>query len=261
MPKKNKNKSGLPYQLEDKTGSITYPIFAIERTFNAVRVVYHRRFPDHLVTDHTILDEYIVPPREEAMHGAGIYYPVLTNGEPLFQTHVDNVRRSALEHGATPEAVRLLGLLEPWTKKEEAILAEKLKNKAAKVKEAEAAEGGAKKGRKAKGEKPVGGGGKLGGKKGGNPEALAKAREAAAANRSAIAESKLKINVTKKQLGDEIKLRGGRLEKLTWIIENKPKTVGDALGQEFTGSDGEEYTIDMGAIRGMEKRGHVSIES
>jgi hypothetical protein len=50
----------------------------------------------------------------------------------LAQTHLAWLRDRALKSGATPDAIRLLAkITEPFTKKEEAIMAEKLKSKAA----------------------------------------------------------------------------------------------------------------------------------
>jgi hypothetical protein len=110
-----------------------------------------------------------------------------------------------------------------------------------------------------KADKAVGNGGKLG-KKGGNPEALTKAREAAAARNAENHAKKITVKVTEKQTkAEDFKLRGGRLAKLLWVIQNKPKTVGDAVGQTVKDDKGEEHKIDMGALRGMEKRGHISI--
>lgn len=110
--------------------------------------------------------------------------------------------------------------------------------------------------------KPVGGGGKVAKAKGkgGNVEALERARAAAAARNAENHAKKITINVTKKQTeAEDFKLRGGRLAKLLWVIENKPKTVGDAVGNTVKDKDGDEHKIDMGALRGMEKRGHIKI--
>lgn len=162
------------------------------------------------------------------------------------QTHLQWLKIQALEGGATPEAIRLLRSAIGLTKKEEEaiVAANKL----------------GKKGGNAS-TKPVGGGGKVAGaKKGGNPEALAKAREAAQARNAENHAKKITIKVTEKQTkADDFKLRGGRLAKLLWVIQNKPKTVGDAVGQSVKDDKNEEHKIDMGALRGMEKRGHISI--
>lgn len=92
-----------------------------------------------------------------------------------------SLKISALEHGATSEAIRLLGLICPLTKQEEAVMADKLKTKGSlKAGDKEALKGAAK-------DAPVGKKPRTApepkaekaeaSKKRGNPEALAKARE------------------------------------------------------------------------------------
>jgi hypothetical protein len=129
-----KKQSGFPFGLEDRMGCITYPIIAVEETFRAVRVVHRVMFPEQRVVDYTILREYISSDREASQKESTIYYVSCAPKHPVLKTHIDSLRRLALEVGATPEAVRLLGSLEPWSKKEEAIMAEKLKAKAKPVK-------------------------------------------------------------------------------------------------------------------------------
>lgn len=88
----------------------------------------------------------------------------------LAKTHLGWLRIQALEQGATPEAIRLLSrATKPFTKKEEATMAEKLKSKSA-PKQADT-----KALKTAAAKTPVGGA-----KKRGNPEALKRAREAKA---------------------------------------------------------------------------------
>lgn len=93
--------------------------------------------------------------------------------EGLAQTHLDWLRVQALKDGATPEAVRLLGAIKPFTKKEELEMAEKLKAKA--TGNAAALKAAAKK-------TPVGGEKKAPAKRG-NADALAAARAAKNVNR------------------------------------------------------------------------------
>lgn len=155
----------------------------------------------------------------------------------------------ALRHGATPEAIRLLGLLLPISKEEYEEMADK--KLAPKKGDAEGLKAAAKKtpvgGAKAeKAEKPAG--------RKGNPEALAKAREASGAKQEAFKAENLTVLVKSKYSG----LRGGRLAKLEFVEKAKPKKVGDVLGQTFE-FEGKEITIDTGSLRGMEKRGHVAI--
>jgi hypothetical protein len=153
------------------------------------------------------------------------------------RTHLQWLKTWALEHGATPDAIRLLHEAIGLSKKEQ----EEMAKAATKTKSA--------------GTKPVGKGGKLGSKSGGNPAALEKAREAAKAKNAA--NDALKITVTAK-LAD-LKLRGGRKAKFEHISKNKPKTVGDVRGTEVKDDDGNTHVIDMGALRGMEKRGHIKL--
>jgi hypothetical protein len=167
-----KVRSEFPFSLEDRTGCLTYPIIAIEETFHAVRVVHMVVHPERKVCDHSILRVNIAPDMESSNRTDTVYYVPPVSENPL-QTHLTALRRNALEYGATPEAIRLLGSVEPWTKKEEATLAEKLKakgkatpNKDA-LKEAATTTPVAKKNTAAA--EP---------KKRGNPEALRKAREA-----------------------------------------------------------------------------------
>jgi hypothetical protein len=165
------------------------------------------------------------------------------------QTSLQWLKNRALQSGASPEAIRLLKLALPLTKKEEDEMAKAATNKKLS-------------GGKSAGDKPVGKGGKVAAAKGGagNAANLEKARAAAAARNAENHAKKIGIKVTKKDTTAEgFKLRGGRLAKLLWVIENKPKTVGDAVGNECTDSNGDTHKIDMGALRGMEKRGHITI--
>lgn len=137
---------------------------------------------------------------------------------------------SALTHGATPEAIRLLGLICPLTKQEEAMMAEKLKTKGS-VKAADkeglkAAAKDAPVGKKpkvapaeAKAEAP---------KKRGNAEALAKAREAR--KEAGSGPDKRKITVLKKDHG----ARAGTDRQKTLDLLFKHKTAQSALDAGVT---------------------------
>lgn len=85
------------------------------------------------------------------------------------------LRHRALESGATPDAIRVLGSFEPFTKKEELSMAEKLKTKASKTADT--------KGLKAAASKTPVGGKTDKPKKAGNADALARARAAKNVNR------------------------------------------------------------------------------
>lgn len=154
-------------------------------------------------------------------------------------------KRQALTHGATPEAIRLIGLLCPLTREEEETMSDK--KLAPKKGDKEALKGAAK-------AAPVGGKKSAEPKQKGNVEALAKAREAGDAKREAFLGEKLTVLVKPK----DTTLRGGRLAKLQFVADAKPKRVGDVMGQTFT-VDGVEYTIDKGALNGMLKREHIKI--
>lgn len=167
--------STFPFGLEDLTGTISYPIVALEESFHAVRVIY-RSLPYNDVRDSTFERAFITLDKTKGRRDGFLYGPPhCSNPGPVTGTWLDNMRNHALEYGASPEAVRLIGLHLPWTKKEEAILAEKLKSKAEGAKKAAA-------GKAEKAPKPVAGGGKNADSKPrkGNPEALKKAREARA---------------------------------------------------------------------------------
>ncbi len=216
-----KKQTEFPFSLEDRTGCLTYPIIAIEETFEAVRVVYRQIFPYQRVVDHTILRMHIAPDREASIKERTIYYVPPASENPI-STHIDALRRMALEDGATPEAIRLLSKLQPWSKKEEHTMAEKLKAKGTAAKpDKENLKAAAK-------STPVGGKGAS--KNKGNAEALAKAREARAA---AAGPDKRKITVLKKDHG----ARAGttRADLLNKIY--KAKTVQAAVDAGVKKSD------------------------
>lgn len=154
-------------------------------------------------------------------------------------------KERALLYGATPEAIRLIGLLCPLSQEELNTMSDK--KLAPKKGDAEALKSAAKKA-------PVGGKAEKVPARKGNPEALAKAREAAGAKQEAFKGMKINVLVKSKDSG----LRGGRLAKLEFVEKAKPKKVGDVLGQTFE-FEGKEVTIDTGSLRGMEKREHISI--
>lgn len=168
MPKKvTKTKAvKLPMVLRDRTNSIASHVIAMQPSFGGARCIYQKHWSFELV-DFVALWDHIDLPDNPGGH----YAP---NLEITVSEALSEFRTKALEHGAAPEAIRLLGAISPWTAKEEATLAEKLKSKAAATKS----------GTKEKAAKPVGGGGKAAETKPkrGNPEALAKAREARAAS-------------------------------------------------------------------------------
>lgn len=240
MPPKLTKLPTLPFSMGDRGAYIRKPWVAVEALGReAVSALYYE-FSQNRVCVSAVLKNQI----DFDATGAKPFYVDYVNSPPVTRTHLQWLKTQALNGGATPDAIRLLRKAVGLTKKEEAEMAEKLKKKAS---------------AKATKTKPVGGGGKIG-KKGGNPEALERARAAAAARNAENHAKKITIKVTKKDMGaEDFKLRGGRLAKLAWVVENKPKTVGDAVGQVVKDDKGEEHKIDMGALRGMEKRGHIAI--
>jgi len=154
---KQKSTLKVPFSLRDNVSLLTQPVVALEESFKAVRAVAYSVAYSRVI-DTTILLADIGDDRGLRYR---LYDPadegIIMKGH--VQTHVDHMRRLALDMGATPEAVRLLNAYEAFTQKELNIMAEKLVKKAA-AKPAP---------KKADAAKPKG-----------NPEALKKAREARA---------------------------------------------------------------------------------
>lgn len=161
---------------------------------------------------------------------------VAATEETSLQSFIEGLKAEAVAHGASAEAVHLLGQLSPFEEKELKIMAEKLKTK------------GAKPAAKKTAEKAPAKGGKGG-------AGAAKLKEAAAARTSANHAKKIKLLIKPDASG----LRGGRLAKLQAIADNKPATVGDIIGTVVTDEGGKDHKIDMGALTGMVKRGHIAI--
>lgn len=229
-----KKTNPFPYRIEDRTGTIKNAIIAIEDSWHAVRCVYFWPYPynwEH-AQDHTIELEQLGVDREDSVKRNTIYYVAPTSPE-LLKTLISSLRKQALENGATPEAVRLLGSLEPWTKKEEATLAEKLKSKASRSKPAT---GELKKAAKST---PVGGAKTP---RRGNAEALAKAR---AARSTGPDTRKIKALVKPKDLT----AREGTFRRTMLEDALKSKTV-----QEFRDKNSKydagclKFAIDSGTI-------------
>lgn len=168
MPRKNNHV--FPYLLEDRTGTIPQacPILAVGESFEAIRVVYKDLWPEVKVRDHAIVRAHIVKNRESSVKENSIYYLVPPN-EIELERAIRHLRYMALEYNATPEAIRLLNELSPFSEEEKKIMAEKLKAKATAAKpDKEGLKSAAKK-------TPVGG---ASAKPRGNAAALAKARAA-----------------------------------------------------------------------------------
>lgn len=243
LPPRPKALPKLPFSMCDRGAYINRPWVAVERMGKEFVAGLYYSFARNLIEVAAVNINEI----DLEWQGTKQFYldgtHTMNGPSGLAQTHLQWLKNKALQSGATPDAIRYMKSVIKLTKKEEAEMA---------AKEKLAKKGSAK-------TKPVGGGGKVG-KKGGNPEALAKAREAAAARNAETHAKKVKLNITSKDLGtDKAKLRGGRLAKMQWMLQNKPKTVGDCIGNVCKDEEGNEHKIDMGALRGMEKRGHISI--
>lgn len=153
-------------------------------------------------------------------------------------------KKHALIYGATPEAIRLLGLLCPFSKDEESIMSEK--KLAPKKGDAEALKGAAAKA-------PVGGGKASKPKQSdGQKAGLAKAQEQTRA-RSAAAQAK-KITALKKPKDIQAREGSFRHTMLTDLLASK--TVGEFLAK--TPADSKSK-YDSGCLRFAEKEGYVKI--
>lgn len=178
------------FRLVDRTSTIQHPLLVVGESFQAYRVVYQDRYQFHnKICDGTTLFAHIAENFEASQKQNTIYYKQSTSPE-LLATLIAGYRKVALEEEATPEAIRLLGELQPWTTREERIMAEKLKSKASAAKPDKA-------GLKAAAKSTPVAKGKGGGKKG-NADALARAR---AAKKEAAGPDTRKITVLKKDHG------------------------------------------------------------
>lgn len=223
----------FPFTMGDRGSYIRKAAVAVAAMGKEYIAVLHYEFAYNRVSVMAVHRDEIDASHQgtRAMYVDGAH----TNFGPtgLAKTHLQWLKIQALRGGATPDAIRYIKETIGLTKQEE----QEMAKAATKT-------------------KPVGKGGKVAGGKGkGNPEALERARAASQARNAENAKQKLTVTA---KLGD-VKLRGGRLAKFEWVAKNKPKTVGDALGQEVTDSEGTTHKIDMGALRGMEKRGHIKI--
>lgn len=140
------------------------------------------------------------------------------------ETVAASFKMRAMASGATPEAIRLLGLFMPFSKEEAIMATEKLKGKSApKTADKEGLKAAAKDAPLAKGKAAAPAARK------GNPEALAKAREGQEARKAELMKDKRKIALTDKgkekvKSGDQSK---GAIQNL--IAMRDAKTVGGAI--------------------------------
>jgi hypothetical protein len=230
-----KQQSEFPFGLVDRTGYIpsACPIVAVGESFQAVRIIRKDLWPEVKICDATILRDHIAPNLETSVKERSIYY---LDPENHIQRDLQHLRYMALEHGATPEAIRLLGSIEPWTKKEEKIMAEKLKAKASAAKPDKE---GLKSAAKAA---PVKKGGSAPAKKRGNAEALARARAAKGPDTRKI---------TPKIKAKDIQARAGtfRHQMLNDLLNSKTVAEFKAKNAKY----------DAGCLRYAEEAGIVSV--
>lgn len=184
-----------PYAALLTAGKFVPNCIVAAETFMGVRVVYERPAMPEL---GSLGLGVLVAEWHERYLPENNTFPAFSRDENTsLQSGILRIKRSMLDHGATAEAVRLIGELSPFTAKELNSMAEKLKGKAAAPKADKAAP--------AKGK--------------GNTEALAKAREARTAE--GAKDKKYKV-LTKLK---DIKLRENSwTEAMTTAIVNNTST-------------------------------------
>jgi hypothetical protein len=143
---------------------------------------------------------------------------------------IAGIKEKMLAHGASPLAVQWVNELEPFDQKELSTMAEKLKTKSA--------------GKPAATKTPAKGAAP---KKAGNPEALAKAREASEGKRAEMNAKKIKF------VGKDVAVRGGSVREQLKNAAKSAKTVGDlkavelSTGKKISAGD-VSWMIDAGII-------------
>ena len=200
----------------------TYEVLTYSIAYNRVEVIHVPA--SGIATHHTTKGQYYV----DGEHISG-------GTAAQAKIHLAWLREQALRGGATPDAIRLLGAIKPFSKKEVADMAEKLKSKSAAKADKDGLKSAAKKAPVAK---------KSGGGKRGNPEALAKARAA----RSSGPDTR-KITTLKK--AKDIGAREGsyRHTMLTDLLSSK--TV-----QEFRDKNSK---YSAGDLRYAESAGYIKL--
>lgn len=205
-----------PFLLRDQSSMLNNNLLILERSVGAWRGVTYYIAPD-LVQEVVVEDEDC----SARMSRGKRYYPWEHNinqvtGEPRdFVTHRQAMRMLALQKGATPEAIRLLHADQAFSKSEVKTMADKKNEKLAKKAAKPAA---APKADKAD----------AGKKNKGNPEALKKAREAAAE-------------------------RGPDVRKITILNKENPYREGSGRAKSFDALKGaktvQDYKEAGGAVK------------
>lgn len=158
------------------------------------------------------------------------HYAPIRDENNTCQSILAGVKNEALAHGATPLAVQWLSEFITFEEKELSIMAEKLKTK-----------GSTKPAKTADAAKPA--------KKGGNPEALAKAREA----RASAAQEDRKYKTLVKRA--DIKTREGTWTEAMVDIIMANKTTDAAKAELAEHAEFSERRLDFGWA---EKKGYIS---
>jgi hypothetical protein len=238
MAKKQKPRY-TTFRLMDRTGTIKSPLLVVGDSFESYRVVYQdRELFKNKVCDGTVLYAHIAE-NHEASHKANTIYYKQASAPELLASLFNSIRATAVEEAATPEAIRLLGELSPWSEKEKKIMAEKLKAKASAAKPDKAGLKSAAKSapvaKNATADAP---------KKRGNADALAKARAARASGPDTR-------RITSLKKAKDIAARAGsyRHGMLTDLLASK--TV-----QEFRDKN---KSYSAGDLRYAQEAGYISL--
>lgn len=215
-----------PFLMNDTTAYIAKPIIVLERSVKAWRGVAWG-FEASVVVDRVMEDRYC---SAEPSRGARFHWqsPASCNfASDVTHTHLANIRAQALDGGATPEAIKLLGAIKPFTEEEIEVMTAKLAKKKDPAPKAD--KKADKKATEAKA-KPKG-----------NPEALKKAREA----REAGPDTR-KITVVEKKNP----YREGSNRAASWDALKGAKTA-----QDYKDAGGKAKYLSRWAEEGLIKLG------
>lgn len=162
-----------PFKMRDVAAYLATPVIALVHEANAWWGVAWG-FETSAVVCRVMKDEYcsVEADKTRRYHWQSPHVDVGAEpgaGVDHTETHLKHLRTQALEQGATPEAIRLIHGILPFTQEEMNMATEKLSKKGAAAKAPKAEKPKAPKAEKGGAEKP---------KRAGNPEALKKAREA-----------------------------------------------------------------------------------
>lgn len=220
-----------PVVVYDSMGFIRQLYIAAEAVGEDVTLLISDTTKDYLFTREVLIGQI----------GQGARYAI-SEKDPANIAH--NFKERAMKYGATPEAIRLLGLITPISDEEydDMAAANKLapkKGDAAALKDAAKKTPVGGKGGAAKTDKPTA--------RKGNPEALEKARAATEAKKAELLKDKRKIVLTEK---GKDKVKNGDPSKgavANLIAMRDAKTVGAAIGAGLAMAD-LNYAVKTGTI-------------